>query len=206
MWRTMFITLLGLASGPAWSAGKQCSLDAKAMFTFVWIPQTAAEPNSGSMRITDRAGRTVQVLDNLEYYYGDRESAGDLVDTRDFNNDGCGDLVVTNSVAAIGNTISTAFLYEPASRRFVEHEAMSGIMGLDIDPLDKRCIAGFSKGGAADFSYAQYCWSKGKLVLKQESSVSGLVNPEGEPTCYLHTKTTYHNGKKKTREKCTKDL
>ncbi|MEO5934309.1 MAG: hypothetical protein ABIQ08_12270, partial [Duganella sp.] len=44
MWRIIFITLLGLASAPAWSAGKQCSLDAKTMFTFTWVPQTPAEP------------------------------------------------------------------------------------------------------------------------------------------------------------------
>jgi hypothetical protein len=206
MWRTMFIIVLGLASAPAWSAGRQCDPDAKAMFTFTWIPQTAAEPKLGSIRITDRAGRTVQVLDNLEYYYGDSETTGDLMDTRDFNNDGCGDLVFANSVAGIGNTSSTAFLYEPVSRRFVEHQSMSEIMGLDIDPLDKRCVTGFGKGGAADFHSAQYCWSKGRLLWKRESSVSPRVNLEGEPTCYMHTTTTYHHGEKKTRQKCTKDL
>ena len=206
MWRTIFITLLGLASAPAWSAGNQCSLDAKAIFTFTWIPQTAAEPKVGSIRITDRARRTVQVLDNLEHYYGDTEAVGDHMDTRDFNNDGCGDLVFANSVAGIGNISSTAFLYDPARRRFVKHKLLSEVMGLDIDPRDKRCVAGFGKGGASDFHTQRYCWSKGRLVLKEEYSVSPRVNLEGEPTCYLHTTITYRHGKKKTRTRCTKDL
>lgn len=206
MWRTMLITLLGLASVPAWSAENRCSLDAKDMFTFIWVPKTAAEPNLGSIRITDRAGRTVQVLDNQTYHYGDSETAGDNMDTRDFNNDGCGDLVFASDVAGIGNTSNTAFLYEPASGRFVAHKSLSGIMGLDIDPHDKRCVTGYGKGGAADIHTERYCWSGGKLVVTEEYSVSPRVDSEGNPTCYLHTTTTYRHGQKKTRTKCTKDL
>ncbi|WP_338765633.1 hypothetical protein [Massilia sp. METH4] len=168
MWRTIFIALLGLASAPAWSAGKQCDPDAKNTFTFTWIPKTASVPTAGSMRITDRADRTVQVLDNLEYYYGDSEDSGNLVDGRDYNNDGCGDLVLVSSVAAIGNTSNTAFLYDPVRRRFVEHEGLSVIMGLDIDPRDRRCVTGFGKGGAVDIHTARHCWSNGRLVLKEE--------------------------------------
>ena len=206
MWRTIFITVLGLASAPVLGADKQCTPDAKARFTFTWMPKTAAEPNVGSIRITDRGGTTVQVLDNVENHYGDSESAVDLMDTRDFNNDGCGDLVVTSSIAGIGNTISNAFLYHPASGRFVAHEALSGIMGLDIDPRDRRCVTGFGKSGAVDFDTARYCWSKGRLVLKEEYSVSQRVNLDGEPTCHMHITTTYRHGKKKVRTECTKDF
>lgn len=206
MWPTIFITLLALASTPAWSAGTQCTSNAKAMFTFTWIPQSPAQPTTGSIRIADRDGQTVQMLDNLEYYYGDSNPAGESMDTRDFNNDGCGDLVIAYSIAGIGNTSSTAFLYDPARGRFVAHDALSGIMGLDIDPRDKRCVTGFGKGGAADIHASRYCWSKGRLALKEEYSVSPRVNSEGEHTCYMHTTTTYRHGKKKTRTKCTRDL
>lgn len=170
------------------------------MFAFAWIPQmAAADTHLGSIRITDRSGRTVQVLDNQTLYYGDNDAAGDLMDTRDFNNDGCGDLVFASQVAAIGNTIDTAFLYETASKRFVENESLSGIMGLDMDESDKGCVTGFGKSGAADIHSERFCWSEGKLVLKEESSVYQAVNLEGEPTCIVHTTTTYRHGKKKTR-------
>lgn len=201
--RTMLLILLGLASAPAWSAGKQCSLDARDMFTFAWVPKTAADPTVGSIRITDRTGQTVQVLDNQTYYYGGDEAAADSLDTRDFNNDGCGDLVFASDVAAIGNTSNTAFLYEPDRGRFVLHELLSGIGGLDVDPSDKHCVSGFWKGGAMDVGTQKYCWSQGRLVLKEEFSVSPLINPEGEVACYVHTTTTYAGGKKKTRTKCT---
>ena len=206
MWRTMFITLLALASAPAWSAGQQCSPDAQDMFSFTWVPRMAADPTVGSVRITDRAGKTVQVLDNQTYYYGDNEAAGSNMDTRDFNNDGCGDLVFASDVAPIGNTSNTAFLYEPARRRFVENASLSGIGGLDIDPQDKHCVTGFWKGGAYDVGTQKFCWANGRLLLKEEASVSALVNPEGELACYLHTTTTYRGGKKKTRTKCTKEF
>ena len=202
----MVIASLALASAPAWSADTGCRPDAKVAFTFTWIPQSAAEPTAGSIRIADRGGRTVQVLENLEYYYGGDESAADAMDTRDFNHDGCGDLVIANSIAGIGNTSSTAFLFDPRRGRFVAHDVLSGIMGLDIDPRDRRCVTGFGKGGAADIHTERHCWSQGRLVLKEQYSVSPRVDTDGELTCYLHTTTTYRNGKKKTRTQCTGEL
>lgn len=206
MWRTLFIILPGLASVPAWSADRQCHPNAKAMFTFTWRPQSAAEPKTGSLRIEAHAGRTVQVLENLEYYYGDSDSADVMVDTRDFNNDGCGDLVIASSIAGIGNTSNTVFLYEPARRRFVANDALSAIMGRDIDPRDKRCVTSFGKGGAADMHTDRYCWSRGRLVLTEQYSISPRIDSDGAFTCYLHTTTTYRHGKKKTRTRCTQDL
>lgn len=204
--RLILLTLLALASAPAWSAGKQCSLDARTMFTFTWVPQTAADPTTGSVRITDRAGRTVQVLDNQTYYYGGDEDAANSMATGDFNNDGCGDLVFASDIAPIGNTSNTVFLYEPSRRRFVAHEQLSDIVGLDIDPRDKHCVTGFWKGGAEYVGTQRYCWSKGRLILKEEASVSPRIDSEGEIACYLHTRTTYRHGKKKTRTTCTKEF
>lgn len=206
MWRTMWLTLLCLASAPAWCAGKECSLDANTMFTFTWVPQTANDTHEGSVRITNHAGQTVQVLDNQTYYYGDDVAFNESIDTSDFNNDGCGDLVFTSDIASIGNIIYSAFLYDPARKRFVNNEPLSGIMGLEIDQRDKGCVTGYGKGGADYFSSERHCWSKGELVLKEENSVYPVYNKKGALTCYVHATTTYLHGKKKTKTNCTKTL
>lgn len=205
MWRAMWIILLCLSSAPAWSSGSECSLDANTLFTFTWVPQTGDDPHVGSIRITDHAGRTVQVLDNQTYYYGDDHPAGNM-DTRDFNNDGCGDLVFANDIAPIGNTTYSAFVYEAARRRFVENESLSGVPGLELDEHDKNCVTGYWKGGAMEFISERSCWSKGELVLEEENSVYPKINTQGEPTCFVKTTTTYLHGRKNTTTKCTKKL
>lgn len=169
------------------------------MLSFEWEPKDKAEPQLGSVGIKNTAsGKTVQVLDNVERY-----SADTPFGTQDLNNDGCRDLVVTSSVAGIGNESKTVFLYSPKKRRFVLSDALSAIGGLEIDPRDKNCVTGSWKGGAADFYSAKHCWSKGKLMLRSEASVSPMLREDGGLNCYQHVNTEYRAGKKRTRKDCT---
>ena len=143
------------------------------------------------------------MLDNLENYGRSSES---LDASRDFNNDGCADLVVTSSIAGIGNESAKAFLYNPKTRRFEVSGALSNIGGLDLDPRDKNCVTSYWKGGAMDYYAARHCWNKGKLVMKSEHTVWPTYNGEGELQCFLHVKTDYRGGKKRERTICTKEF
>lgn len=172
-------------------------------YTFEWVPENEAELKLGSIRIRDATGRTVQMLEKLENYYADSEQ---FATYRDFNNDRCPDLVVTNSVAGIGNESLSVFLYQPASRQFVFNAALSNIGGLDVDPRDKRCVTGFWKGGADDIHTEQHCWRKGKLVLVEEYAVSPRYNAESKLECYEHVTVTYRAGKKRQRRDCTEEF
>lgn len=147
MWAKCAIAMLCCCSLPAWAADPWCSPRGKSAFTFEWLSKGKADRALGSVRIKDAAGKTVQVLADVENYYRDSESFGTGTD---FNNDGCADLAVTNSVAGIGNRSSTVFLYNPRTKRFDANEALSHIGGLELDPKDKNCVTGGWKGGAED--------------------------------------------------------
>lgn len=162
----------------------------------------AADLGTGTVQIKDASGRIVQVLDDVE---NNQRSSESLETRKDFNNDGCADLVVTTSVAAIGNESIMVFLYNPNTRRFEVSEALSSIGRQDPDPRDKNCFNSHRKGGAMDFYTARHCWSKGKLVLKSEHSVSPVYNDGGEFECYYHVKTDYRGGKKRERTNCKKN-
>ena len=203
MWKSLPIALLCCWSVSAWAADPWCGTSGSPAYTFEWQPKNEAEPRLGSVRVRDAAGRTVQVLDAIENYH----ASGDMLGTnRDFNGDRCPDLVVTNSVAGIGNESLSVFLYQPASRRFVFNEALSAIGGLDVDARDKRCVTGFWKGGAADVHTERHCWRKGKLVLVEAYDVSPRYNEAGELQCYEHETATYHGGRKRVRRECTKEF
>lgn len=187
----------------ACAADPWCSAGAQPALSFEWLPKDKAEPSLGSVRIRDANGRIVQVLENVENY---REDSASLGTGTDFNNDGCPDLVVTSSMAAIGNESVTAFLYNPRTRRFELSEALSAVGGLQLDSRDRNCVTGDWKGGAQDVYSQRLCWSKGKLVLESEYDVSPRYNKEGEFQCFLHTETVYRGGKKRERTKCTKEF
>jgi hypothetical protein len=162
-----------------------------------------SQVENGSVRVRDAAGKVVQVLDDQENYYHDTDALGTGVD---FNNDGCPDLKVTNSVAGIGNESLSVFLYNPATRRFEFNRASSDLGGLDLDSRDPNCVTGFWKGGAVDMHSERHCWKKGKLVKEREWTVSARYNGEGEFQCYQHEETIYRGGKKHTHTDCTKAL
>lgn len=203
MWAKCAIAMLCCSSLSAWAADPWCSPRGKPAFTFEWLAKGKANPDLGSVRIRDAAGKTVQVLADVENYYRDSESFGTGTD---FNNDGCADLTVTSSVAGIGNRSSTVFLYNPRTRRFEANEALSTIGGLALDPKDKNCVNGDWKGGAEDMYASRHCWKAGKLVLMSEYQVSPLYGPEGEFACYEHVETEYRGGKKREKKSCTKEF
>ena len=200
VWTKVSIAMLCCWPLFSWAADPWCSSRA---LQLEWLPNNQAEPSVGSVQIKNPSGKIVQVLGSLENYGENSES---LRTSRDFNNDGCADLVVTSSVAAIGNESIKAFLYNPRTRRFDVSQALSGIGGLDIDPRDKNCVTGSWKGGAMDFYSARHCWRKGKLVMKSEHSVSPLYNDQGELQCYQNVITDYRGGKKRKRTSCTKEF
>ena len=109
-------------------------------------------------------------------------------------------------MAGIGNETSTVFLYDRESKRFIYSDVLSEIGGLDIDSRNKNCVVSFWKGGAEDIYTAQYCWSKGKLLKKNEYSVSPIFGEDGAVKCYEHVETTYMGDKKKTKKTCTKEF
>jgi hypothetical protein len=203
MWKSLSIAMLCCWCVPAWALDPWCGVRNSSAYSFEWLPDSEADTRVGSVRIKDAAGAVVQVLDKLENYHASSEMLGT---SRDFNGDGCADLVVTNSVAGIGNESLSVFLYQPQRGRFVLDEALSAIGGLDVDPRDKRCVTGFWKGGAADIHTERHCWRKGKLVMVQEYSVSPLYNEEGALRCYEHVTIDYRGGKKRKRRECTKEL
>lgn len=202
-WKKWPAAMLCCLATQAWAADPRCRAGAVPAFTFEWVARDKAEPSVGSVRVRDAAGKVVQVLDGLENYGADSDALGT---GRDFNNDGCPDLVVTASVAAIGNESAAAFLYNPATRRFERNQALSDIGGLDLDPRDPNCVTGFWKGGADDMVSSRYCWRKGKLVMESQSGVSPRYDGEGTFQCYEHVETIYRGGKKRTHTDCTKDF
>lgn len=187
---------------PAWAADPWCSPGGASALRFEWLPKDTSNPSIGSVRIKDASGKTVQMLNNVTNDYGNSES----LRNRDFNNDGCPDLVVTADMAAIGNESVEAFLYDPRKKRFELNKALSGLGGLDLDPDDKNCVTSSWKGGAQDIYWAQHCWNKGKLVIQREYDVSPMYNTEGEFQCYQHITTDYRSGKKRERTDCTKEF
>lgn len=202
-WTRWSLTLLCCCAAHAWAGDAWCRAGGTPALTFEWVPKDKAEPSVGSVRVKDASGKVVQVLDGLENYYHDTGALGTDVD---FNNDGCPDLKVTNSVAGIGNESLSVFLYNRATRRFEPNQALSEIGGLDIDSRNRNCVTGFWKGGAADVHSERHCWHKGKLVKDQEWDVSPRYNGEGEFQCYQHDETTYRGGKKHTHTDCTKEF
>jgi len=197
------MALLCCWSTAACAADAWCTALSKPAYSFEWVANSEVEDNTGSVRVKDASGKTVQVLANLENYYG---SSDGLDARRDFNNDGCPDLVVTHSKAGIGNESARVFLYSRSRQRFEANEALSNIGGLDLDPRDRNCVTGSWKGGAQDINWEQHCWNKGKLVLMREGSVSPMYDEEGTFQCYEHVETTYRNGKKHTRTDCTQEF
>lgn len=203
MQRAAALAMLCCCALPAMAADPWCSARDKPALTFVWQPANKAEPSVGRVLVKDASGKTVQVLDKLENYFASSES---LRSGTDFNNDGCRDLVVTNSVAGIGNESSSVFLYQPTTKRFVLSEALSEIGGLELDRDDKNCVTSFWKGGAADMYFARHCWNNGKLLIQRESQVSPRYKEDGEVQCYEHVETTYRGGKKRTKTDCTQEF
>jgi hypothetical protein len=201
LWARLAIALLCCWAASAFAADPWCRPGGASALRFEWIPASKAEPRVGSVRIKDESGKTVQVLDAVENHYGGSELP--LGRRDDFNNDGCPDLAVTNSIAGIGNESLTVFLYDPRAKRFEENEALSGIGGLNVDPHDRNCVNGEWKGGAEDVYTSRHCWRRGKLVPIKEYSVSPLYNRKGELACYEHVETTYRGGRKRTRTRCT---
>lgn len=199
--RLVSMALLCCCPLSAWAAAPACGPEARDGFTFEWVPKDPSDPTVGSVRIKAASGQVVQVLDGLNNYWHDSDG---LRTGRDYNNDGCPDLVVTDSMAAIGNESVAAFLYDPATGRFAYSEPLSVIGGLDLDPRDRNCVTGSWKGGAEDVFTDKHCWIKGKLVLKEEYSVSPLYNAEGEFQCYEHVRTVYRDGRKRIRRDCTR--
>lgn len=130
-WVRLSLAILCCWTLSAWAADPWCSPRGTAAYTFEWLPKDKAEPSVGSVRVKDASGKIVQVLGNLENFHGSSESLGA---GRDFNNDSCPDLLVTHSVAAIGNESVQAFLYNSKAKRFELSEALSDIGGLDLDP------------------------------------------------------------------------
>lgn len=197
----LLFTLLGLWSTAVSAADPWCSARGNEVLSFEWTPTDAAEPRIGSVRVQHAdSGKTVQVLKNVENYRDNSDSFR----YQDLNNDGCRDLLVTSSVAGIGNESNTVFLYSPRTKRFVLSKALTDIGGLDVDRRDKNCVTGFWKGGAADFYTSRHCWRHGKLVIKSEYSVSPVVKAGRD--CYLHITTEYRDGKKRMKRSCTKEL
>ncbi|KQQ96922.1 FG-GAP repeat protein [Massilia sp. Leaf139] len=205
LWTKYTLALLCCASLPAWAADPWCSARGKPALTFEWVPKDQADPKLGSVRIKDVSGKTVQVIDEMENYYGDSESDSESFDTRtDFNNDGCPDLVVTGSIAGIGNESQVVFLYERRTRRFAANEALSNIGGLELDPKDRNCVGGSWKSGADSVYTSRHCWKNGKLVMTNEYRMSPRLSPAGEFACYEHVETEYRDGRKRTKTSCTK--
>ncbi|QNA89951.1 hypothetical protein G4G28_18240 [Massilia sp. Dwa41.01b] len=206
MWKTLSIVLLCCSSLPAWAFDPWCSPRGKQAYRFEWVVKGKAEDLDGSfvgeVRIRNASGKLVQVLGNVSNYYG--EDSEWLPGARDYNNDGCPDLVMTSQVAGIGNASVEAYLYNPRRRRFELNEALSNIGGLDVDPRDKNCVTGGWKSGADSVYASRHCWKKGKLVLVSEYKISPRYKEGSESFCYEHIETTYRGGRKRTRTKCTK--
>lgn len=202
-WTRYALVFLCCAPLPAMAADPWCSVRGKPALTFAWQPANQAEPSVGRVLVRDAAGKTVQVLDKLENYGGSSDS---LRTEADFNNDGCRDLVVTNSVAGIGNETISVFLYQPGKRRFVLNEALSEIGGLELASDDRNCVTGSWKGGAMDMYTSRQCWVKGRLVMKSEYQVSARYKEDGEVQCYEHVETAYRGGRKHTKTSCTQEF
>jgi hypothetical protein len=199
----MLLAVLSSCSPSAWAADPWCGPHPEEVLRFKWLPNGDGESQVGSVQVEDiKTGKIIQVLDNVENYRADSES----LYSRDFNHDGCGDLAVTSAVAAIGNENSSIFLYDRARRRFVFNQVLSDIGGIDIDPRNPNCVTGSWKGGAENMYAATHCWQKGKLVLQSEYSLAALVDEEGNLACYEKIDTTYVNGRKKVRKRCTKTI
>ena len=194
--------LLSLCSASSFAADKWCSAKGRDLWRFTWVANGATEPNVGSILVKDATGKTIQVLKNVGNYREDENAVG----VHDFNNDGCGDLIITTDIAGIGNESNEVFLYQRATRRFVAHEALSGIGGVYIDTEDKNCVLGSWKNGAEHVYTSRHCWRKGKLELKSEYEVKPLINGAGELKCYKETKTSYRGGRKSVRTSCTDKL
>lgn len=195
------LTLCWCASARA--ADPWCSAAGQPLLRFTWTPASESDAQHGRVHIQEAAsGKTVQVIDAVENYFGN----DDGLRVADFNHDRCPDLAIISSVAAIGNESSAVYVYDPASRTFVLHAALSEIGGLALDARDSNCVTGSWKGGADDFFATRSCWVKGRLVLQSESSVSPLLDSEGRLQCYQRTETTYRAGRKQTRQRCTKHI
>lgn len=190
----------GAAASATASATPYCG----APLRFAWVPAGAPGTQSGRVDVIDvRSGRTVQRIGGVENYNADQSDAG--LDTVDLNNDGCADLVVTNSVAPIGNRSVTVYLYDRARRRFVANDALSALGDPTVDARDRNCVTGSWKGGAEDVYSSRHCWRDGRLVLVSEYSLSPLYHKEtGEFACYEQVETTYAGKRKRVRRTCTK--
>lgn len=182
-----------------WAAAASCGAPVR----FAWVP-AAANAQPGRVDVIDvRTGRTAQRIENVENYNADLDEGG--LEARDLNNDGCADLVVTNSVAPIGNRSVTVYLYDRARHRFVANEALSAIGDPSLDERDRNCVTGSWKGGAENAYGSRHCWRGGRLVLVSEYSLSPLYDKEtGEFACYEQVETTYVGKKKRVRRTCTK--
>lgn len=187
----------------AWAANPQCSAGKKTEFKFEWQPEVSLQARAGRVLVKDTAGKIVQTLEGLENF---RETSESLGTGRDFNNDGCPDLVVTSGLSGIGNETVTVFLYNPRTRRFEKSKRLSNLGGLDVDPRDKNCVTGSWKTGADSFHFERHCWLKGRLVLMSEEKDSAVLDSAGRLQCYRHVQSDYRDGKKRTRTNCTKEM
>ena len=171
-------------------------------YSFAWQPDRNASSGPGSVRVSNAAGRTVQILANVEHDAGSQAPSK----IHDYNNDGCDDLAIVSDVAAIGNESKTVFLYDRQRKRFVRSNILSEIGGLELDPRHRNCVTGFWKGGAMDFSTSRHCWKNGKLLIEKAYEVSAVGDEDGKHRCYLHVNTTYRGGKKRVTKRCTQAL
>lgn len=201
-WSMLIIFSLSCLPTAALAADRWCSPAKGHAYSFAWESAGAADSGPGSVRVSNAAGGTVQILANVENYSGSQE----LSKIHDYNNDGCDDLAIVSSVAGIGNESNTVFLYDRTRQRFVRSKILSAIGGLELDPRDRNCVTGFWKGGAMDFYTSRHCWKNGKLLIEKEYTVSAVSSEDGTQSCYLHVNTTYRGGKKKVAKRCTQEF
>lgn len=202
-WRTLrhaVAALFCLAPLAGWAANPACGVPVR----FAWSQTDAADPHMGRIDVLEkRGGQVVQTIAGVENYYGDVEDG--MLATQDLNNDGCPDLVVTSSVAAIGNRSVTVYLYDRRRRQFVYHEGLSAIGDPAVDSREPACVIGSWKSGAVDMGSSRHCWRKGRLVLVSEYSLSARYNEAADGVaCYAQKETTWVKGRKRVREWCSK--
>jgi hypothetical protein len=73
LWARLTIALLCCWAASVSAADPWCRPGGASALRFEWVPANKAEPKIGSVRIKDVSGKTVQVLDAVENYYGGSE-------------------------------------------------------------------------------------------------------------------------------------
>jgi hypothetical protein len=112
----------------------------------------------------------------------------DFIEGVDLNRDGWMDVKATMFRGVTGNRIVDVFMFDPARHGFVRDTVLSGES--HADPLDGRpCVRtgwGFGHAGKL-YSYAEYCWVKGRWVVAwSESQVDTILIP-GNERVYFRT-------------------